>query len=36
MLLVPRVTAAFHLRLRRNVNVPPESLVEVKNFFQVK
>ncbi|XP_070207980.1 adipolin-like [Littorina saxatilis] len=34
MLLVPRVTAAFNMRLRRNVNVEPETFVELKKFYQ--
>ncbi|KAL8585636.1 hypothetical protein ACOMHN_025259 [Nucella lapillus] len=34
MLLVPRVSAAFHMRLRRNFNVAPSSFVELTNFYQ--
>ncbi|XP_076451325.1 adipolin-like [Babylonia areolata] len=34
MLLIPRVSAAFHMRLSRNFNVAPSSFVELKNFYQ--
>nr|KAG5707424.1 hypothetical protein BaRGS_005391 [Batillaria attramentaria] len=34
MLLVPRVTAAFHMRLRRNINVGQQTFIELKNFHQ--
>ena len=36
MLLVPRVMAAFHMRLRRNVNVAAKTFLELKKFYQVK
>ncbi len=36
VMLVPRVTVAFHMRLRSNIIVARRTFMELKNFHQVQ